>query len=134
MIERGEGGAIVLTSSSAGLKAYANCAAYVSSKHGLTGLTRAALELAPHKIRVNAICPSNVSTPMFQNDVIKTLFAPGQDLSDDEWAAAVTPMNLLEVPWVESDDITNAAMYLCGDEGRYLTGVTLPVDAGLLVK
>ena len=77
LIEGGRGGAIVLTSSAAGLQAYANVAHYVSAKHGVVGLMRTlALELAPHSIRVNSIHPTQVDTPMIQNEATYRLFRP----------------------------------------------------------
>jgi SDR family mycofactocin-dependent oxidoreductase len=75
MIERGQGGSIILTSSTAGLFAYANLAHYTAAKHGVTGLMRAlALEMAPHMIRVNSVHPTAVDTPMVQNEATYELF------------------------------------------------------------
>jgi (+)-trans-carveol dehydrogenase len=73
----GEGGALVLTSSAAGLHAYANLAHYASAKHGVVGLMRTlALELAPDLIRVNSIHPTQVDTDMIQNEPTWRLFRP----------------------------------------------------------
>ena len=77
LIAGGRGGSIVLTSSVAGLKSYPNIAHYVSAKHGVTGLMRTlAVELAPHRIRVNSVHPTQVDTDMIQNDVMYRLFCP----------------------------------------------------------
>ncbi|HEY5489702.1 MAG TPA: mycofactocin-coupled SDR family oxidoreductase [Gemmatimonadaceae bacterium] len=132
------GGSIVLTSSSAGLMGMANIGHYVSAKHGVVGLMRTlALELAPDMIRVNSIHPTTVNTDMIQNSAAYELFAP--DLPAGERTAEVLgprfqALNALPIPWVEPVDISNAVLFLASDEARYITGVTLPVDAGSLVK
>jgi SDR family mycofactocin-dependent oxidoreductase len=130
MIEAGKGGAIVITSSTQGLKGAANndisLTAYTAAKHGLVGLMRAAaIDLAPHSIRVNTIHPTGVSTPMVENDVFAAYAEKHPRLGE-------LMSNLLPVDVVEPRDITNAVLYLVGDTGRYVTGVTLPVDAGYL--
>jgi (+)-trans-carveol dehydrogenase len=69
MLERGEGGALVLTSSTAGLLGYMNTAHYTAAKHGVVGLVKVlAQELGPHRIRINAVCPTTVNTPLVIND------------------------------------------------------------------
>jgi (+)-trans-carveol dehydrogenase/(-)-trans-carveol dehydrogenase len=132
LIEGGNGGAIILTSSAAGLQAYENIAHYVSAKHGVVGLMRTlALELAPYSIRVNSIHPTQVDTPMIQNEATYRLFRPDLDHpTRDDFAPASQSVNALPIPWVEPVDISNAVLFLASDEGRYVTGVTLPVDAG----
>jgi len=127
MIDAGNGGAIVITSSTAGIKGMAGIAHYDSSKHGVVGLMRTlAIELAPHSIRVNTVHPTGVNTPMVVNDYM------AQFLSDD--FAAANMMNLLPVEMVEAVDISNAVLWLASDEARYVTGTCLPVDAGFLQK
>jgi SDR family mycofactocin-dependent oxidoreductase len=130
MVERGQGGSIILTSSVAGLVAYLGFAHYVSAKHGVTGLMRAmAMELAPHRIRVNSVHPTTVDTPMVQNPALYEVFGvPGA--SRDEAAQAFRAVNALPVPWVEAVDVSNAVLYLASDESRYVTGLTMTVDAG----
>jgi (+)-trans-carveol dehydrogenase len=130
------GGSIIITSSGAGLKGFPNFAHYVSAKHGVVGLMRTlALELAPHSIRVNSIHPTNVNTDMIQNDTIYRLFVPGsQNPTKEEFAAVSQSMQALPIPWVEPVDISNALLFLASDEGRYITGVTFPVDAGIVIK
>jgi (+)-trans-carveol dehydrogenase len=132
----GRGGSIILTSSVAGLMAYENIAHYVSAKHGVVGLMRTlALELAPDMIRVNSVHPTTVDTPMVMNEGTFGLFQPGVEHPTKEgFAAAAVVMNALPLPWVEAVDISNAVLFLASDEARYITGVTLPVDAGALVK
>jgi (+)-trans-carveol dehydrogenase len=128
----GNGGSIILTSSEAGLKGYANIAHYVSAKHGVVGLMRTlALELAPDMIRVNSIHPTQVDTPMIMNEATYKLFAPQlENPTREDFAPASQATNALPIPWVEAVDISNALLFLASDEARYITGVPLPVDAG----
>jgi SDR family mycofactocin-dependent oxidoreductase len=136
LVEGGHGGSIVLTSSAAGLQAYANIAHYVSAKHGVVGLMRTlALELAPHSIRVNSIHPTQVDTPMIQNEATYRLFRPDLDHpTQADFEPASQAMNVLPIPWVDAVDISNAVLFLASDEARYINGVALPVDAGCLLK
>lgn len=130
------GGSIVMTSSTQGVSANQNIAHYVASKHGVVGLMRAlSLELASQWIRVNAVLPTQVDTPMIQYDDVYRFFRP--DLARPgraDFAEASTASNALPVPWVDPVDISNAIVFLCSDEARYITGVALPVDAGNLLK
>ncbi|MCE0764649.1 mycofactocin-coupled SDR family oxidoreductase [Pseudonocardia kujensis] len=135
LIERG-GGSLMFTSSIGGLKGIQNVGHYVSTKHGIVGLMRTlANELAPHRIRVNTIHPTNVDTDMIQNPGTWKLFAPDDPAPSQEKALpGFLSLNALEVPWVEPIDISNAVLFLGSDEARYITGVTLPVDAGANVR
>jgi SDR family mycofactocin-dependent oxidoreductase len=134
----GRGGSIILTSSTAGLKALLNSSHYVAAKHGVVGLMRTlALELAPDMIRVNSVHPTTVNTDMIQNPATYALFAPDlaeKDRTKERLTERFTALNALPIPWVEPVDISNAVLWLASDESRYVTGVTLPVDAGSLVK
>jgi NAD(P)-dependent dehydrogenase (short-subunit alcohol dehydrogenase family) len=136
LIEQGEGGAMVFTSSIGGLKGIQHVAHYVSAKHGIVGLMRTmSNELAPHNIRVNTVHPTNVGTIMVKNPGTYSMFVPDDPEPTEEKAIpGMIGLNSLAVPWVECDDITNAVMFLTSDEGRYITGVTLPVDAGAFTK
>jgi (+)-trans-carveol dehydrogenase len=136
VIAGGRGGSFVLTSSVAGLKAYQNIAHYVAAKHGVVGLMRTlANELAPHMIRVNSVHPTQVDTPMIMNDAMFRLFLPEAERpTREEFAQASQETNALPIPWVESIDVSNAVLFLASDEARYITGATLPIDAGCLVK
>ena len=132
----GRGGSIILTSSAAGLMAYANVGHYVAAKHGVVGLMRTlALELAPESIRVNSIHPTTVDTPMVNNEATFKLFRPDlENPTADDFIEAAKVMNALPIGWVEDVDISNAMVWLASDEARYVTGVTLPVDAGAVIK
>ena len=132
----GRGGSIILTSSTAGLMALSNMAHYVSAKHGVVGLMKTlALELAPDMIRVNSVHPTSVNTDMIHNDATYGLFAPDlQSPTREQVGERFQGLNALPIMWVEPVDISNAVLWLASDESRYVTGVTLPVDAGSLAK
>ncbi|NEW42636.1 mycofactocin-coupled SDR family oxidoreductase [Nocardia cyriacigeorgica] len=131
LIERGSG-SMILTSSIAGLRGLVGVAHYTAAKHGVVGLMRSlAKELAPHQVRVNSVHPTNVDTPMIQNDMVRRVFRPDREHpTRAEFAEAAMTMNMLSIPWVEPIDIANASLFLASDEARYITAVTLPVDAG----
>ncbi len=128
------GGSIIITSSVAGLKGYPNFGHYVATKHGVVGLMRTlALELAADMIRVNSIHPTSVDTEMIQNKMVYDIFGPDLDENDrtrDNLAERFQSLNALPIPWIEAVDISNALVFLASDDARYITGVTLPVDAG----
>jgi (+)-trans-carveol dehydrogenase len=130
------GGSIVLTSSVAGLKAIPNAIHYGAAKHGVIGIMRTvAAEFAQQGIRANSVHPTAVDTIMVQNESVWALFDPANPHPTRESAEAIfTASNTLSVPWVEPVDISNAVLFLASDEARYITGVTLPVDAGAMLK
>ncbi|BBZ63083.1 mycofactocin-coupled SDR family oxidoreductase [Mycolicibacterium monacense] len=136
LLSGGRGGSIILTSSVGGLKAYPHTGHYIAAKHGVIGLMRTfAVELGQHSIRVNAVCPTNVNTPLFMNEGTKKLFRP--DLENpgvDDLAVAAQFMHVLPVGWVEPIDISNAVLFLASDESRYVTGLPVTVDAGSMLK
>jgi SDR family mycofactocin-dependent oxidoreductase len=133
MVDRGAGGAIVLTSSTQGLSGRgadgsAGALGYAAAKHGVVGLMRSfANWLSPYGIRVNTVHPTGVATPMVENDVV------GRYLEENPQAGQMAA-NLMPVDLVDPLDISNAILYLVSDDGRYVTGVTLPVDAGFTVR
>ncbi|WP_019873779.1 mycofactocin-coupled SDR family oxidoreductase [Sporichthya polymorpha] len=133
LIEQGRGGSIVLTSSVAGLSGRLNIPdnagmmGYVAAKHGVVGLMRTyANMLAPHSIRVNSVHPGAVNTPMIVNEGFGELAAAYPD--ELSKLAHAMPVEMLDAL-----DISNAILWLCSEEARYVTGVTLPVDAGFMV-
>jgi SDR family mycofactocin-dependent oxidoreductase len=132
MVERGQGGAIVLTSSTAGLRGILGpsrgALAYVASKHGLVGLMRSyANSLAADSIRVNSVHPTGVETPMIATPSIEAFLEEHPEL-----VPHVT--NAMPVGLISAYDVSNAVLYLVSDEGRYVTGTTLSVDAGFANK
>lgn len=136
LLEHGEGGAIVITSSSAGLNSMCptfsvrshGFAGYHAAKHGVVGLMRYyATTLAEKNIRVNSVHPCGVASPMLINEAVAQHMAEHPE-------GNIALENLLPVPMIESVDVTEAMVYLCGQSGRYVTGITLPVDAGYTVK
>lgn len=136
MIEAGNGGSMIFTSSTAGLRNLNQIGHYVAAKHGVTGLAKAfANELAPHNIRVNSLHPSNCRTEMMLNTGVAKMFRP--DLDSPTWEDAVDSygtIHLLNTPWVEPEDVSNAVVFLVSDEARFITGAAIPVDAGMLAK
>jgi SDR family mycofactocin-dependent oxidoreductase len=121
-------GVIVNNSSVAGLRGMGRLSHYAASKWGLTGLTKSwAIELAPHGIRVNAVHPTGVNTPM--NDGLAEL-----EGTTPQAIAERSAGNLLPVPWIEPEDVAAAVLYLASDQARYMTGTSLVLDAGLLTR
>jgi NAD(P)-dependent dehydrogenase (short-subunit alcohol dehydrogenase family) len=113
----GDGGAIVNTSSNAGLMAVMLLSAYTASKHGILGLTKnAATEYANEGIRVNAVCPAAIMTPLLTNE------------SPERQAEIVAPQAMRR--FGEPEEVAAAVVWLCSDEASFVTGVSLPVDAG----
>ncbi|RDZ97012.1 SDR family mycofactocin-dependent oxidoreductase, partial [Haloferax sp. Atlit-6N] len=130
-IERGDGGNIVSTSSTAGQVGIPGNAHYVSAKHGVVGLTKTlALELAEYDVNVNAVCPTGVSTPMVDG----VLEAYGEEALEE--ATEMTgPWNIFgDGGMIDAADISEAYMWLSSDAARYVTGTALAVDAGLMAK
>lgn len=131
-----DGGSVVIISSTNGIRGTANTAHYTASKHAVVGLARTlANELGPRRIRVNTVHPGAVATPMVLNE--KTFRRLRPDLENPTAADAaevLSARNLLPVPWVEPVDIANAVLFLASEQGRYITGTQLVVDAGLTQK
>lgn len=130
MIEGGRGGSIVLTSSVDGLVPAPGWGHYGAAKHGVQGLLKTmAFELADFNIRVNAVNPTGANTPMA--DGLMPLV--GEKVID-KWTHA-DRRNLMDgVELIEAHDVSNAVLWLVSDEARYVTGHSLPVDAGFLLK
>jgi SDR family mycofactocin-dependent oxidoreductase len=127
IIEGGRGGSVILISSTGGLKGMSTQADYTSSKHAVVGLSRTlAKEVAVHRIRVNTVHPTGVRTPMIENDYSQKYY---ETLGAEATAAHL--QNLLPVEMIDPIDISNAIVWLASDQARYVTGVSLPIDAGL---
>jgi SDR family mycofactocin-dependent oxidoreductase len=134
--EGGRGGSIVITSSTAGLKAtasaFASAQAYSAAKRGLVGYMQSlALDLAPEMIRVNTIHPTGVLSGMTQNEAMGKLMAEAAASEDNAISAM---QNALPIPILEAEDIANAVAWLVSDEARFITGIQLPLDAGFSVR
>jgi SDR family mycofactocin-dependent oxidoreductase len=136
LLAGGRGGSVIITSSVGGLKAYPQVGHYVTAKHGVVGLMRTfAVELGQHSIRVNTVHPTHVCSPLLMNEPTYRLFRPDlENPGPDDLAPVCQSFHFLPIPWVEPVDISNAVLFLASDEARYVTGVTLPVDAGSLLK
>jgi len=133
MIADERGGSIVLMSSTQGLSGRGGNGTgwltdYSAAKHGVVGLMRSFSHwLAPHNIRVNSIHPTGIATEMTVNETIDSILTANPGLAE-------AFSNLMPVPMIEPIDVSNAIAWLVSDEARYVTGVTLPVDAGFTVK
>lgn len=132
MIAAERGGSIIMTSSTAGLRGFGGWTGgglgYAASKHGIVGLMRTmANGLAPHSIRVNTVHPTAVRTLMATNDAVQARIANNP-------ASGAHLSNALPIDMVEPEDISDAVLFLASDESRYITGTTLPVDAGFVNK
>jgi NAD(P)-dependent dehydrogenase (short-subunit alcohol dehydrogenase family) len=123
MLKQG-GGAIVNTASDAGLLGVPQMPAYVASKHGVVGLTKtAALEYAKQNIRINAVCPGVIKTPMV--DRITSL-RPGRV---DRMTAA-EPVGRMGKP----EEIAETVVWLCSEAASFVTGFPMPVDGGVAAQ
>jgi SDR family mycofactocin-dependent oxidoreductase len=136
MVEHDQGGSIVITSSAAGLKGTTRSLrtktygmlGYTAAKHGVVGLMRAyANALGSYSIRVNSIHPTGADTPMVNNDA----FLGAAPLVPELFEAMT---NILPVPLIEAQDMANAVAWLVSDEARYITGATIPIDAGATAR
>ncbi len=135
IVAGGRGGSVLITGSTAALIGLPNVGAYGTAKHGLVGMARTlAIELGPQSIRVNLVHPGNVDTDMLQHQGNYQLFCPDiENPTREDMAVRALAMNVLPIPWLEPVDISNAMVFLASDEGRYITGVSLPVDAGAAI-
>lgn len=127
MIEH-KSGVIINNSSVLGLRGGNRLSHYTASKWGLTGLTKSwAIELAQYNIRAISLHPTGVNTPM--NDGLADM----EGMTPREIAER-SAGNLINVPWVEAEDVANAVVFLASDGARYLTGTEFVLDAGLLTR
>lgn len=123
MVEQG-GGAIVNTSSGAGLMGFPGLPAYVASKHGVLGLTKAtALEYVKSGIRINAVCPGSTLTPMLEDFM-------GGDPAMEKMMRRSSPIGRLATP----DEIAAAVVWLCTDDASFVVGHALAVDGGAVIQ
>lgn len=124
------GGRIVNTASTAALVGTAGSAHYAAAKHGLLGLTKAlALELARDGVTVNAVCPTGVDTPLVAG-IAEALGEGALEAVSDRSGS----MNVIDEQLLAPEDVTGAVLWLASDAARYVTGVALPVDAGMTAK
>lgn len=120
MLQTAGGGAIVNTASVLGLVGIGGTAPYVAAKHGVVGLTRAAaLEYAERGVRVNAVAPAIVDTPLFRSALGST----------EEGARAVRELHPVK-RFGSPEEVASLALYLSSDEASFLTGAALPIDGG----
>jgi SDR family mycofactocin-dependent oxidoreductase len=129
-------GKIVTISSICGLKGLAEMPAYVASKHAVVGLTRAmAIELAPYEINVNTVCPTVIDTPIINNPATYKRWVGRPDATKEDMERVYCNLNLfVNRGMLSPQSVTNAVMWLLSEESRDVTGLALPVDAGLMCK
>jgi SDR family mycofactocin-dependent oxidoreductase len=128
MIEAGNGGSIVVVSSSAGLKATPGNGHYAAAKHGLVGLTNSlAIELGEFAIRVNSIHPYSVDTPMIEPELMMQVFA-----EHPRYVHSFGPMLLQPNGFMAADEVSDVVVWLAGAGSGTLTGAQIPVDKGVL--
>ena len=128
-------GAMVFIGSVLSHRANKDFAHYTAAKHGVLGLTRAfALELAPSMVRVNEVDPTAVATDMIMNQRYIDRMIGHEGATMDEVTERYLKWNQMPVPWVEPVDIANAALFLASDEARYITGESLLVDLGAMLR
>ncbi|MFC6719883.1 mycofactocin-coupled SDR family oxidoreductase [Natrialbaceae archaeon GCM10025810] len=129
-VERGDGGRVVSTSSTAGLVGARGSGHYAAAKHGVVGLTKMlALELAEHGVTVNCVAPTGVDTPMIDG-ILETVGEEALTGVSD----ASGSMNIVDEQLVDPVDVSEAYMWLSSDAARFVTGVVVPVDAGMTAK
>jgi SDR family mycofactocin-dependent oxidoreductase len=133
---RGAGGCIVITSSTAGLRASPGSGigqiAYTAAKTGLVGLMRQlAVTLAPESIRVNSVHPTGVKSGMTMNQAMMTLAMQAAEGGENSVSAM---QNAMPIDILEPEDISDAVAFLVSDQAKWITGVALPVDAGFCVR
>ncbi len=125
ILAAGRGGAVVNIASTNAFRPQPHQASYTAAKHGVLGLTRAAaLDYAPLGIRVNAICPGGIDTPMLRNAMARR----GRDPQD-----VIDRLSLLG-RFGTPEEIAQAALWLCSDASSYTVGHALAVDAGYLAR
>ncbi|OBK56624.1 mycofactocin-coupled SDR family oxidoreductase [Mycobacterium kubicae] len=128
MIEAGNGGSIVVVSSSAGLKATPGNGHYSASKHGLTALTNTlAIELGEYGIRVNSIHPYSVETPMIEPEAMMEIFA-----KHPSFIHSFPPMPVQPKGFMTPEEVSDVVVWLAGDGSGTLSGTQVPVDKGAL--
>jgi SDR family mycofactocin-dependent oxidoreductase len=136
LLENPDGGVIVITSSAAGFKSVSTdfasmshgAAGYTAAKHGVIGVMRHfATSLASKNIRCNSVHPGGVATPMVLNEAMAGYVAANPSFGESQ-------RPLLTVPMMEPAELSETMVYLCGPAGRHITGIALPVDAGLQLK
>ena len=128
-------GSVIMTSSIGGLVGTPGISHYVASKHAVIGYMRSlANEVGAQGIRVNAICPGGVDNAMMNNPAMFRTMSGGVEGTRETMLEGVARAHLLPGGLIANEDIANAVVWLASDEARWVTGVALPVDAGIYVK
>jgi SDR family mycofactocin-dependent oxidoreductase len=128
------GGSIIITASTCAEIGMPGIGHYVAAKHGVVGLAKTlAVELGGDRIRVNTVNPTNVKTDMLMNESVFARFAPdlpAEERTLENLMPRFKAPHALDIGWIDPIDVSNAVLWLASDEARYVTGVSLTVDAG----
>lgn len=133
---KGRSGSITITGSAASTVGIFGNAGYTTAKHGLVGLVKClAADLAQEWTRVNLILPTNVNTKLFVNDYNLGRFCPEKENPTiEDMKSKAQSLNLLPLPWVEPEDISPTVLFLASDDAKYITGIAMPIDAGMTIQ
>ena len=137
MVERGEGGSVVLTSSRAGIRAYANTAHYTAAKHGVIGLMKvlAAGARPASDPRQRGLPHNRENAAGDQRRDLRAVRPHLENPTEDDVREPFEGLNiLLGVGWIEPGDVSDSVLFLCSDDGEFITGIALPIDAGNTVR
>jgi len=132
----GTASVVLISSANGGLKAPPNLTHYAAAKHGVVGMMRSlANELGARGIRVNTVHPTAVDTRLIHNDFTYRLFRPDLESPGREDVVELfRSFHSLPIPWIDSSDVSEAVAFLASDASRYITGITMTVDAGLSAR
>ena len=127
ILKGNNGGVVINMASIAGMVACANIPAYSAAKAGVIQLSKAsAMEYATHRIRINAICPTVINTPLVEEHIAK---------SSDPEALRHTIQNMNPIPGMPTpEDVAAVALFLASDEAQFITGLAFPVDGGYTAR
>jgi len=135
IVEGGRGGSIIITSSVSGLKGLPFVGAYTASKHGLQGLARVlAQELAEHGIRVNTVNPGPIATPLTTDETGPALLSGDGPEATLFISSFKTMLPIDKSGFLEAKEVAAAVAWLASDDSKYVTGLAVPVDAGVMVR
>ncbi len=129
------GGSIVLTSSVVTYNGSRNVAHYNASKHGVVGLMQTlAAEYGGQGIRVNAVHPATSAPTCCSANRLRVFCPDLENPTIEDLRERARGRNIMDMAWVEPEDITNAVLWLASEEARYVTGISIPVDCGLRIS
>lgn len=134
LTREGARSAIVVVGSTSAVRGHSGAPQYSASKHGLSGLVRSLVRpLGEEGIRINMVHPGAVGTSLIRNPDAYARLCPGVvDPTEEDMKPVLAAQNVLGVPWVEPEDVSESVAFLVSERARYITGAELVVDAGAL--